>query len=164
MGIHSCPTTTPPREDGSPTHDLPRQLPLCSCPSPGLRFVCHLSPAAPYLDGPSQGFPLCVAGDHRSQHWPGPAPYPHPLHGSGRFLHSPNQPHHQPRQVRGHVPWDSTEQLHPGWGLVLSPPLILGWLLDIHYFSVDFIIKSDNSCRVSSPFKNLISLFYRYHF
>ena len=30
-----------------------------------------------HLDGPSQGLPFYVTGDHRGQHWPGPAPHPH---------------------------------------------------------------------------------------
>ena len=60
-------------------------------------------------DGPSQGLlPFYVIGDHRGQHWPGPAPHPHTLCRSGRLLHSPNKPHHQPYQVRlAHKPYTS---------------------------------------------------------
>lgn len=63
--------------------------------SVGFHHLPHLR-----LDRPSQGLPFYVTGDHRGQHWPGPAPHPHTLCRSGRLLHSPNKPHHQPYQVR----------------------------------------------------------------
>lgn len=45
--------------------------------------------------------PLYVTGDHRSQHWPRPAPHPNTICRSGQFLYTANKSHHQPYQVTG---------------------------------------------------------------
>lgn len=45
--------------------------------------------------------PLYVTGDHRSQHWPRPAPHPNTVCRSGQFLYTANKSHHQPYQVTG---------------------------------------------------------------
>lgn len=106
---------------------------FCFCPAPktGLPIISAASLAGDLpgaCRGPQvsslplgwalTGLPLRVTGDHGSQHRPGPAPHPHALHRSGRLLHSPNKPHHQPHQVRpaGEALRPHTLQLCPAWG------------------------------------------------
>lgn len=75
---------------GVPALPLPPSLTLgaslseVACLLRGLTSMCGwFQVSHPYLGGPSQGPSLCVIGDHRSQHRPGPAPYPHTVCRSG---------------------------------------------------------------------------------
>lgn len=45
--------------------------------------------------------PFSVTGDHRSQHWTGPAPHPNIVCRRGQFLYTPNKSHYKPYQVTG---------------------------------------------------------------
>lgn len=132
------------QEGWAPDHDVPKQPLLCSCLPAKTVSRPWSVPLSSSLQGsagfqPSPGLPVCVTGDHRSQHRPGPAPHPHAVCRNGRFLHSPHKPHHQPHQVRPacnglSYPMSpaqpSTGHLRPGWpcSFFFLSTRLLGWL------------------------------------
>lgn len=132
------------QEGWVPDHDIPKQPLLCSCLPAKTVSRPWSVPLSSSLQGsagfqPSPGLPVCVTGDHRSQHRPGPAPHPHAVCRNGRFLHSPHKPHHQPHQVRPacnglSYPMSpaqpSTGHLRPGWpcSFFFLSTRLLGWL------------------------------------
>lgn len=117
LGLLSNPTTPSSRKDRCLIGMFLSSTHLAPVPFLGLEITHHLSlPAAlsvgstaehvnvqissPFLKAPHKN-PLSVTGDHRSQHWPRPAPHPNTICRSGRFLYTSNKSHHQPYQVTG---------------------------------------------------------------